>query len=95
MNLRSIAMKGKKYFGWKTIRKNCFQSQRAKVSLLFIHKAYRHCFRFMSGYRHGMTGGLLDYAVKKYKSHRHIPDNMINELAEEYKLHHNINKCNK
>lgn len=55
-----------------------------KIPLLFVQKAYRHCFRFISGYRQGMTGGLLDYAVKKYKSHRCIPVNMLMELTEQY-----------
>lgn len=59
-----------------------------KIPLIFIKKAYRHCFRFMSGYRNGLTGGLLDYAVKKYKSHRSIPGDRIQHLTNEF-------NCNK
>ena len=31
-----------------------------------------HCLRFMAGYRVGLTGAVLEYAVKKYKSHRRL-----------------------
>ncbi len=49
-----------------------------------LKKTYRHCFRFINGYRHGLTGGLLDYAVKKYKSHRAIPAEIITTLQRQY-----------
>ena len=32
-----------------------------------------YCLRFMSGYREGLVGPELDYAVKKYRGHRCIP----------------------
>ena len=38
--------------------------------------------RFMSGYRTGLTGILLDYSVKKYKGHRAIPGNIRSVLGE-------------
>jgi hypothetical protein len=42
----------------------------------------------MDGYRHGLKGPLLDYAMKKYKSHRKFPfaDNaaLIEEVTAEY-----------
>ena len=31
-------------------------------------------------YRKGINGKLVEYAVKKYKSHRRIPDEVIEEL---------------
>ncbi len=34
----------------------------------------------MDLYRHGITGKLVEYAVKKYKSHRKIPENVLEEL---------------
>jgi transposase len=43
----------------------------------FIRKAYRHCFRYMSGYRCGLVGLELERAVKKYKSHRSIPKSLL------------------
>ena len=32
-----------------------------------------YCLRFMSGYREGLEGSLLDYTMKKYRSHRCVP----------------------
>ena len=43
------------------------------VPVSFHRRALRHCFRFMSGYRQGLTGPLLDYDMKKHRSHRQIP----------------------
>ena len=34
----------------------------------------------MDLYRHGFTGKLAEYAVRKYKSHRRIPENAWEEL---------------
>ena len=45
------------------------------------------CFRIMSMYDfgEGLEGPLLDYANRKYKSHRRVPSNLnINNLKEEY-----------
>ena len=35
-------------------------------------RAFDQCLRFMSGYRDGLTGAVLEYAVKKYKNHRRL-----------------------
>jgi hypothetical protein len=34
----------------------------------------------MDGYRRELTGALLEYSVKKYSSHRRIPDGMSIEV---------------
>ena len=34
----------------------------------------------MDAYRKGISGKLAEYAVKKYKSHRRIPDTILEEL---------------
>jgi hypothetical protein len=34
----------------------------------------------MNLYSQGINGKLAEYAVKKYRSHRRIPDKIINEL---------------
>ena len=34
----------------------------------------------MDIYRKGITGKLAEFAAKKYKSHRRIPDSIYNEL---------------
>lgn len=39
----------------------------------FFRRAARSCFRWMSGYREGLTGPFLDFIMKKYTSHRCIP----------------------
>jgi hypothetical protein len=52
------------------------------VPVEFHRRALRHCFRFMSGYRHGLKGPLLDYVLKKYRGHRAIPQFVGNELVE-------------
>lgn len=46
-----------------------------------VRKVARHCFRFMDGYRKGLTGPLLDFQVKQYRSHRCIPDRVTVEVA--------------
>ena len=39
----------------------------------------------MDLYRHGVTGKLAEYAAKKYKSHRRIPENVWEELRTNYR----------
>ena len=43
-----------------------------KLSTAFVRRAFDHCVRFMNGYRYGLTGAVLKYAVKKFKSHRRL-----------------------
>jgi len=43
------------------------------IDMPCVRRVSRYAFRYMSGYRKGLTGPLLDYAVKKYKGHRRIP----------------------
>ena len=52
------------------------------VPIQFVRRAARHCFRFMSGYRQGLEGPLLDYIMKKYTSHRRIPVLLPAKLEE-------------
>lgn len=52
------------------------------LPLSFVRRVARHCLRFMDGYRKGFTGQLLAFCVKKYKSHRRIPDTITNEIAQ-------------
>src|SRR6185436_6855797 len=44
------------------------------VSLIMIRKFARKSQRYMDAYRKGLTGKLAEFTVKKYKSHRRIPD---------------------
>ena len=41
-----------------------------KIPIAFLKRIRRHCSRYMSDYRFGLTGPLLDYSEKKYKGHR-------------------------
>ena len=38
----------------------------------------------MNVYRKGISGKLAEYAVKKYKGHRRIPDHVIEELIHKF-----------
>ena len=55
-----------------------------RLPVAFVRRAFQHCFRFMDGYRQGLTGPILEYAVKKYSSHRAIPNTIIKETEKEY-----------
>ena len=44
-----------------------------RLPIAFVRKAQRYCFRFMSGYRLGLEGNELAFAVQKRRSHIAIP----------------------
>jgi hypothetical protein len=48
------------------------------VDLEVICKFSRRAFRYMDAYRIGLTGQDAERQVKKYKSHRAIPENWAN-----------------
>ena len=50
------------------------------VSLITIRKFARKSWRYMDIYRKGITGKLAEFAAKKYKSYRRVPDSIYNEL---------------
>jgi len=55
------------------------------ISEQFVHKASRYCFRFMHGYEIGLSGPMLDYAMKKYHGHRMFPSTLVvNEFMSKY-----------
>ena len=55
------------------------------MPISFVRKAFDHCLRFMHGYRSGLVGPVLEYAVKKYKSHRCLSPNIrLGEIASEF-----------
>jgi hypothetical protein len=51
------------------------------LPLPFVRRASRHRLRFMSGYRVGLQGPLLDFAMRAYKVHRMIPT--VSDAAKE------------
>ena len=52
------------------------------VSVDTIRRNARSCFRWMDAYRKGLSTPLAQYAVKKYSSHRRIPENLDLGLLE-------------
>ena len=34
------------------------------MPIAFVRRAFNHCLRFMAGYRVGLTGAVLEYAIK-------------------------------
>jgi hypothetical protein len=74
-------------YTYKDLRASLPNTVEELLPLAFVRRAARHCERFMDGYRRGLTGPLLAYAVKKYRSHRAIPGtatkaDLERELAE-------------
>ena len=45
-----------------------------------VIKAARYCYRFITRYRQGLDGPLLDYMMKKYVGHGRIPDSILVEV---------------
>jgi hypothetical protein len=50
------------------------------VSLITIRRFAQKSWRYMDIYRKGITGKLAEFAAKKYKSHRRVPDSIYYEL---------------
>ena len=56
-----------------------------RLPLAFVRRAARKCERYMNVYRRHLDGPLLEFAVKKYSSHRCIPQSVENfEIEKEY-----------
>ena len=55
------------------------------IPLPFVKRASRHCLRYMDGYRAGLVGPELVYAIKKYKGHRMIPRENLEIIQSEFK----------
>ena len=59
-----------------------------RIPISFVRRASNHCLRYMSFYRAGLHGPELEFAVRKYRSHRAINPQqkaMIRVSFEEYK----------
>ena len=50
----------------------------------YVRRAARFCLHFMSGYRAGLSGPLLDFTMKKYKSHRSIPVGIVETVTQQF-----------
>jgi hypothetical protein len=53
------------------------------ISLEKTQNFARFCYRFMDGYRKGLSGPILDYTLKKCKKHRSIPNDIIERVQGE------------
>jgi hypothetical protein len=53
------------------------------VSFLTIRKFARKSWRYMDAYKKGLKGRTAEWAVNKYKSHRHLSENIENILEME------------
>ena len=66
-------------YTWKGLQKIVPEALDS-VSLITIRRFAQKSWRYMDIYRKGITGKMAEFAVKKYKSHRRVPDNIYNEL---------------
>jgi hypothetical protein len=72
-------------FDFKKLREMIDEIMLEKVTKEFVRRAARHCYRFMDGYRRGMKGPLLDFAIKKFSRHRSFPNSIeIEEITKDY-----------
>ena len=55
------------------------------IPLTFVKKASCHCLRSMDGYRAGLNGPELDFAVTKYNGHRMIPREHLDVIKAKFK----------
>ncbi|CAG8718221.1 13358_t:CDS:2 [Rhizophagus irregularis] len=53
----------------------------ASVPLTTIRRYARKAFRYMDVYRKGLTGKAAEFAVKKYRSHRRVPDSVLQSVG--------------
>ncbi|PKY34514.1 hypothetical protein RhiirB3_454306 [Rhizophagus irregularis] len=66
-------------YTWSSLQKTVPEALDS-ISLITIRKFARKSWRYMDIYRKGITGKVAEYAVKKYKSHRCVPDTIYNEI---------------
>lgn len=66
-------------YTWSSLQKTVPEALDS-ISLITIRKFARKSWRYMDIYRKGITGKVAEYAVKKYKSHRRVPDTIYNEI---------------
>jgi transposase len=68
-------------YTWEGL-KNTVPKALASIDLMTIRRFARRAQRYMSAYRNGLTLKAAEYAVKKYKSHRRIPDGVVLDFDE-------------
>ncbi len=71
-------------YNFKDLEEGLPKTMMELMPMSFVRKAFTHCLHIMSGYRLGLSGPLLDFTMKKYTSHRRIPDGVIGYLETQY-----------
>jgi hypothetical protein len=72
-------------YNYKDLKRDLPTTLLKTLPLECFRRFSRYCLRFMSGYREGLEGPLLDYTMKKYRSHRAIPTGLRTFLEADYK----------
>lgn len=67
---------------------NRFPEVLKSIPFSLVRKASDHCFRFMDDYCFGLSDPILDYAIKKYKSHGRLNNDLVKKVKELYAQHH-------
>jgi hypothetical protein len=57
------------------------------ILLAFVRRAATFCLCFMSGYRAGLSGPILDFTMNKHKSHRTIPLGIVDTVTQQFDEH--------
>ena len=71
-------------YNFKDLEREFPRTYTERLPLEFMQRAFMYCLRFMSGYREGLVGPQLDYAVKKYKGHRCIPVGQLQLIKDAF-----------
>jgi hypothetical protein len=71
-------------YNYNDLKSSLPDTLESKLPLSFIRRASRSCERFMTGYKIGLDGPLLDFAMRKYRGHRTIPPEMKEEIRKEF-----------
>ena len=77
-------------YNYNSLKSGLPSTMLSEMPIAFVRRAARHCYRFMSGYRQGLDGPLLDYTMKKYSGHRRIPDDIMVEVQAAFDESHNV-----
>ena len=71
-------------YNYNDLKNNLPTTLSKTMPLAFVRRAARFCLRFMSGYRAGLSGPLLDFTMKRYKSHRSIPLGIVDTVTKDF-----------